>query len=286
MNKKYKYKVSILILTFNNADTISSCLESLDNQTLIDFEIIIRDNNSADNTVTQLKQYDNIKLYAADSNIGFAAGINYLSRQANGEYLYILNPDCECPADMLEKLYEFAQNNPGVISPALIYPDGTPQLSARHLISYKNVLFSRKSPLYQMGFSSIDSAGYLMPENRSKVPAVSATALFIRNDLFQTIDGFDERFFLYLEDIDLCFRLNSINVDIWYLPDVKLKHILGASSSKASFRAGYYHHHSMFKYFTKHFSGNYIRNILLLIVLTAGFVISVMINITKPKRRK
>lgn len=281
-----KHKISILILTYNNADTILSCLESLNNQTLRDFEIIIRDNNSSDNTVNQIKQYDNIKLYVGESNIGFAAGMNYLSRQTSGEYLYLLNPDCECPVDMLEKIYEFALSNPGVISPAFIYPDGTPQLSARHLLSYKNVLFSRKSPLHKMGFSKIDSAGYLNPASRSKVPAVSATALFIRNDLFREIGGFDERFFLYLEDIDLCFRLNKNNIDIWYLPDVKLKHIQGASSAKTSFKLLYYHHISMFKYFTKHLSGNYIRHILLLILLAAGFAVSVMLNIIKPERRK
>jgi len=286
MSSAYKYKISVLIITYNNASTISDCLESIKSQGMGDYEILVMDNSSEDLTLEQIKKYDDIKVFHSKENTGFAAGMNYLSKQADGEYLFMLNPDCICPNNTLETLYEFAQDHKGVISPALIYPDNTPQPSARQLISYKNVLFSRRSPLYQMGFAKTGNAGYLILEKTARVPAVSATALFLHGKLFAQIGGFDERFFLYLEDIDLCKRLNEINADVWYLPELKITHILGTSSSCASIKTSYYHHLSMYKYFTKHFPGNYIKNVLLLLLLAAGFTASVILKFLKPKRRK
>ena len=286
MIENYQYKISILIVTYNNAATISDCLKSLQEQTLQDFEILVLDNCSNDRTLDELEKYNSINVYPSERNIGFAAGMNRLSKQSRGEYLFMLNPDCVCPNDTLEALSEFALNHEGVLSPALVYPDGTSQPSARQFISYKNILFSRRSPFYQLGLVKTDTAGYFMPADPAKAPAVSATALFILNELFLKIGGFDERFYLYLEDIDLCLRLSKIDVDIWYLPDIKLKHSLGASSKGSSARAAYYHHFSMYKYFTKHFPNNYIRNTLLLILLAGGFAVSVFLNVFKPKRRQ
>lgn len=286
MSNNYKHKISVLIVTYNNAGTIADCLESIKRQGMTDYEILAMDNHSEDLTLEKVNKHDNIKIFPSEKNTGFAAGMNYLSKQANGEYLFMLNPDCVCPDNALDILYKFAQNHQGIISPALVYDDNTPQPSARQLISYKNILFSRRSPLYQLGFTKTGDAGYLTPERAARVPAVSATALFVHSKLFKQIDGFDERFFLYLEDIDLCNRLNKINVDIWYLPELKLIHILGTSSSRCSQKASFYHHLSMYKYFTKHFPGNYIKNGLLLLLLMVGFAVSVILGFLKSKRRQ
>ena len=286
MSNLYRCKISVLIVTYNNAATISNCLESLNKQSFEDFEIIVLDNSSNDATIEQLDKYDNIKLFQSEENIGFGAGVNYLSRMANGEYLLILNPDCMVTDNTLARLHDFAVKHIGAISPALIYPDGAQQPSARQLLSYKNVIFSRRSLIYQLGFTKTRQAGYIIPDRPAKVPAISATAMFIKAELFNRVNGFDERFFLYLEDIDLCVRLSLINIDIWYLPDVKIKHLLGASSSETSIKSSYYHHFSMYKYFTKHFRRNYIKNLLLLLLLTAGFISSILLDLLKPKRRK
>ena len=281
----HKPSVSVLIVTYNNASTIGQCLDSLKAQTVKDIEIIVRDNASSDSTAQIVQRYP-AELIRGEKNIGFGAAMNYLAWQASGEYLFILNPDCLCPPDCLRRLLEFSRDNPGVISPALVYPDGASQVSARELFSYTNIVYSRRSPFYQLGLARAQQAGYLDISRAAKVPAVSATALFIERRLFTEIDGFDERFFMYGEDMDLCKRLANRQIDIWYLPEIKIKHILGASASQAELRSLYYHHVSIYKYFTKHFSRKYIKNAVLLMMLTAGFTVMSILKLLGLKRRK
>ena len=84
----------------------------------------------------------------------------------------------------------------------------------------------------------------------------------------------------------MCQRLAEEKVDIWYLPDVKISHVLGASSASAAFKASFHHHYSMYKYFTKHYPLNRIKNLLLFFLLGAGLVISVVMKALGIKRRK
>ncbi|OQX92967.1 MAG: hypothetical protein B6D58_00300 [candidate division Zixibacteria bacterium 4484_95] len=281
----YKHKISVLIVTFNNAHTIIDCIDSLKRQSLKDFEILIRDNNSKDSTLDLVKQYNDVVVYSSQKNEGFAPAVNYLSSKAKGEYLFILNPDCVCPPETLEVLYEFEQKKNGVISPLLVYPDGRFQPSARTFPDYKNILFSRRSPLYMLGLTRVDKAGYIQPEMPTKVQAVSATALFLAKKVFNSVGGFDERFFLYLEDIDLCLRLGARDIDIWYMPSLKIRHSLGASSSKSRVRSMYHHHISMLKYFKKHFPRNHVKNFVLTLLLAFGFLISLTFMVLRIRKK-
>lgn len=281
-----KAKISVLIVTYNNAGTINACLDSLAAQSFDSLEILIRDNASADNTLALLENRGDVNLYACKENIGFGAAMNYLASKANGKYLFLLNPDSVCPNDLLEQLYTFAQIHPGAISPALEYPDGSAQPSARVLPTYSNIIFSRRSPLYWLGLAKTSSAGYLSPESDTKVPAVSATALFIEKGIFTGLDGFDQRFFMYGEDLDLCKRLGDAHHDIWYLPELKVKHVLGESSKRVSLRTSYYHHCSILKYFTKHYPGCFAANFVLGLLLAGGLCFSVLMKLIGIGRKK
>jgi len=286
MISKSPIKISILIATFNSASTIGQCLQSLSQQSFTDFEILIYDNASGDTTLEQIAKFENIKIYSGQKNIGFGAAINKLAEKAEADYLFILNPDCVCPPETLAQLYDFACTHPGAISPALIYPDGKPQVSARSFPGFKNIIFSRRSPIFQLGLAKTGDAGYLYLDRPATVPAVSGTALFISYEVFRRLGGFDERFFMYLEDIDLCQRLAEEKVDVWYLPDVKISHVLGASSASAALKASFHHHYSMYKYFTKHYPRNKIKNLLLFFLLGAGLIVSVVMKALRIRRRK
>ncbi|MCP4580226.1 MAG: glycosyltransferase family 2 protein [candidate division Zixibacteria bacterium] len=282
----YRFKVSILIVTYNNASTINRCLESLRRQESADFEILVKDNASVDETEEILAKYENIKVFTDNKNLGFGAAMNYLAKMAEGEFLFILNPDCECPENTLARLYEFGRNHGGAISPALKYPDNSLQVSARNFPDFRRIVFSRRSPLFQLGLFKTGDAGYIKPDHPAKVPAISATAMFIGKNDFESVDGFDERFFMYLEDIDLCRRLNSAEIDVWYLPDIQIKHVLGASSSTTAFKSSFHHHLSIYKYFTKHFPGKYIRNSFLAILLFGGLMTTILMKLLGFRRRQ
>ena len=279
-------KISVLIVTYNNIKTIDACLNSIDELAYRGCEILVRDNASPDKTGQHLRNRNGIIFFPADSNIGFGAAVNYLAARAGGEYLFLLNPDCLCPAGFFEKLMKFAAAHDGAISPALEYPSGAPQESARLFPTHGNIIFSRRSPFFYLGLTGASKAGYISPVEAARVPAVSATAILIKRDLFEKVGGFDERFFMYGEDIDLCKRLSDAGIEIWYVPDLKIKHLLGASSEKAALRTAYYHHLSIFKYFTKHFPKAYIKNLVLACMLSMGFVIMALLRLFGLKRRK
>jgi GT2 family glycosyltransferase len=279
-------RFSVLIVTFNNESTIGNCLESLRRQSQRDFEILVRDNGSSDATVRIIEDFGKAKLSKSSRNEGFGAGMNKLAGEAGGEYLFLLNPDCVCPEHTLQKLHDFAVSHEGAIAPALIGLDGRQQISARNLPDFKNIVFSRRSPLYLLRLINHEAAGYLEIHQPTKVPAVSATALAIKRQLYDGMGGFDERFFMYLEDIDLCHRLGDAGVDIWYLPDLKIQHIWGASSKKYPFRSSYHHYVSMFKYFAKHHQKDHFRLFILLFLLASGFVSTSVLSLLGFRGRR
>ena len=91
---------------------------------------------------------------------------------------------------------------------------------------------------------------------------------------------------MYLEDIDLCRKLAEKEIDIWYLPDVKISHALGASSASVALKTSFHHHYSMYKYFTKHYPRNKIKNLILFFLLGAGLIVSIAMKTIGIKGRK
>jgi N-acetylglucosaminyl-diphospho-decaprenol L-rhamnosyltransferase len=278
-------EISVLIVTYNNASTIDDCLGALAKQSYASFELCVWDNASSDNTVSKLRQYRNLKLTSSPKNIGFAASMNRLAAQASGKYLFILNPDCLCPPETMQTLRDFAESHAGAISPAFIFPSGQIHPSARELPDYSNIPFSRRSPLSLFGALGGEKAGFIVPDRAVKVPVVSATALFIQKSLFEDIGRFDERFFLYCEDLDLCRKLHDRQIDIWYLPELRIVHLLRVSSRKNPLKPLYHHHSGILKYFTKYYPGNYIKNSILFVMLVLGFIFSAIYASASRRKR-
>ena len=286
LNHSGKPEISVLIVTYNNAITIEDCLKAISGQSIPASEIMIFDNFSEDETLSILRKCPNIKLTESPNNIGFAAAMNRLADQASGKYFFILNPDCRCPSDTLQSLFLFVQTHSGAISPALVFPGGKIQPSAREFPDYTNIIYSRRSPLSLFGLFGGNKAGFLTPGQATTVPVVSATALFISKSTFDAVGRFDERFFLYCEDIDLCRKLRDHKIDIWYLPELKVTHLLRVSSRKNPLKPLYHHHCAILKYFTKYNPHRYIRNSILFIMLVIGFMISAVFAMVSNREHK
>jgi GT2 family glycosyltransferase len=284
VNQSGAPEISVLIVTYNNASTIDDCLEALTAQTYVSFELCVWDNASGDDTIAKLRQYRDLKLTGSPKNIGFAAAINRLPAQASGKYLFILNPDCLCPPETMQSLLEFARSHAGAISPALVFPNGQIHPSARELPDYSNILFSRRSPLSLFGAFGSEKAGFIVPDCAAKVPAISATALFIPTSVFEAAGRFDERFFLYCEDLDLCRNLSDHHIDIWYLPELRIIHLLRISSRNNPLKPLYHHHRGILKYFTKYYPHNYINNLILFVMLVFGFILSAIYTLAGKRK--
>lgn len=267
--------ISIIIVSYNSLDPLKDCLKSIASQTGVSFEIIVIDNDSKDGTPELLKS-QNVNALFPMRNIGFGAAANLASKQAIGKYLFILNPDTILTPGCLASFLEFAKSHPdfGLASAHLIYENGNTQISARNLPMRRDLLFGRGSPLYRLGLAREKDAGYLssLGDSPLRVPAISATALFVRSDLFREFGGFDERFFMYMEDLDLCKRVSDRDLTVWILPQVKVVHSWRKSSGTRPYFSAWHHHLSVYKYFQKHYSSPY--NIGLAVALVIGMALT------------
>jgi len=278
-------KISCVIISYNCLESLEACIESIRKQEGLAYEIIVVDNDSSDGTAEYLKSADLKPLFPGE-NIGYGAAANLGAKEAKGEYILILNPDIELAKDALAALYSLAESdkNIGLISPILENPDGTPQLSARKFPGRRDFFVGRGSPLFKLGLTGEKTAGYIVPDGDQpiEVPAVSATAILISRKLFGLLGGFDPRFFLYLEDIDLCRRVSAEGFRIMLHPGVRVKHVWRSSSRKRPYFAIYHHHISVGKYFRKHYPRQWFYNIILYLALAGGLVVSFAIKALKP----
>jgi GT2 family glycosyltransferase len=273
----FKDGITSIVVSYNCLESLKLCLQSLTDQKGVDNEIVVIDNDSGDGTQEYLKK-EGIKAILSTSNLGYGRAVNLAANEATMKYLFILNPDTEVPSGSLNALYRYARASEeiGLISPVLRHPDGAPQLSARHFPGRLDFLVGRGSPLFKLGLAREKTAGYIWPENENplEVPAVSATAVLIERELFCRIGGFDERFFLYLEDLDLCLRIRESGLKIMLLPSVQITHRWRQSSRNRRYFALYHHHLSVWRYFAKHRPQERFLNTILILALTTGFLVS------------
>lgn len=278
--------ISIVIVSYNCLEPLKACLNSIEFQNGPLAEVIVVDNASVDGAEAYLKS-TGLKVIFPGKNIGFGAGVNLGAKSATGTYLFFLNPDTELPPDVLAELMKFASLNPdfGLISGLLLDNSGQIQISAREFPSRRDFLFGRGTPFFKLGLTGEKKAGYIseIGDKPRQVPAVSGTALFVRRELFERLGGFDERFFMYLEDIDLCRRIAAEGRSVWVLPSAKILHSWRKSSLTRPYFTSYHHHLSIYKYFRKYEPQNWLLNLALAFALVAGLFFSWVFTVLRNR---
>lgn len=222
-------KLSVITPSFNGEQFIKDYLDSLVKNLPDQSEIIIVDNGSSDQTREIIKKYRQVKLIENPTNEGFSKANNAGARVARGEHLLFLNQDIIVSKDSIEKMLSFADQHPevGVIAPKLIGPDGKIQESVANLPTFwravAEYIFNQKKAYEEYA-----------PKGDREVEVESAygAAFLIKKDLFEDIGGWDERYFIYYEDLELCRQVKRRGFKIMYLPNVEFKHLLGASQKK------------------------------------------------------
>ena len=228
-------KLSIVILSYNTNDLTLACLKSAADQykkelEKKDFEIIVVDNASSDGSVDAIsclqKEVPNLRLIQNRENLGFAKGCNIGAKAAEGEYLLFLNSDTKVldrgflsMADFLEK-----NKNVAILGGKLVNNDGSIQRSCGKFYNLFNLV------LVLLGMERI---GFVRssPSKIQQVDWVSGACMMIEKKLFNNLEGFDEYFFMYIEDMELCFRVGKVGLLTYFYPDIKLFHeSLGSSN--------------------------------------------------------
>lgn len=219
-------KISIIIITYNSSDFIKRCLESIYNQSFKDFEIVVIDNNSQDDTVLKiLDNFKDIKLIKSKKNLGFASGINLGIKYCQGNFIAVLNPDIILDKRWLLSLMEAAQNYPK----AYIFSSKILNYNQRNLIENAGYEYTVFGTHHLIGYHEIDRGQY---DQIRKVFYGTGCALFFRRSVINTIGLFDEKYFLYAEEVDFCWRCLLAGYDILFIPNAKVFHYRRASTSK------------------------------------------------------
>ena len=257
--------LSVVILNWNARPFLVACLDSILKQNWRhQIEIIVVDNDSQfdDSVAVVRRDFPNVTLIESGGNIGFSAGNNVGWRAAQGRFVLFLNPDTVVENGALNEMCDWMDAHPvvGAIGPRMTYPDGELQASARGFPSFGAGLF-RNSFLGKLWPNNPWSRGYLMTGvDRAQERAVdwlSGSAVLARREALQQIDlgrgPWDEDFFMYCEDIDLCYRLMEKGWPRFYLPSATIQHHIGKSSDLAQGTSIRRHHAAMWLFYRKHY---------------------------------
>lgn len=203
------------------------------------------------------KKYPSVRLINNKKPQGYAKNCNFGIKNTKGRFILILNSDTIILKKAIEKMYFFMKKNHqiGVCGPKLIYPDGNLQLSARRFPTIKT-FFIRRTPLRSLLKKSKINLYHLGVDiDHSKTQPVDwllGAVLMIRRKAIEEIGFFDEKYYLYVEDIDLCYRAWKKGWEVWYVPEsVMIHHYFALSDKKFFSLYNLYHFKSMWYYFWK-----------------------------------
>jgi GT2 family glycosyltransferase len=210
--------ISILIVNYNTKALVMQCVEALLKQQGVTYDIVVVDNCSQDDSVASLKAYEpQITVIANRDNKGFGAANNQAFQVSQGRYVFMLNPDAICMTDYdLRACVDYMEAHPEV------------GLAGTRILNSEGVLQQTAFDHYPRQAESKTDFSHLP----GQLASVLGASMLMSRELFAYLHGFDERFFLYAEETDLCLRVRQMNKQIGYCETVTVKHVGGASERK------------------------------------------------------
>lgn len=227
-----KIELSIIIVTFNSEKYIKDCVDSIVKYCLdINYEIVIVDNNSIDNTVKIIKEdFKDIVLIESINNLGFAGGNNLGTKHCRGEYFLLLNHDTILLEKISVILNVFNKNiDIGALGIKMLNGDMNYECSAGN--------FPKPYQLLKLSLSSIKSKEFITgnfkePYKIRAVDWVSGAFLLTKKEYWNQVGGLDEKYFMYVEDVDFCKKLSLIGKSTVFLPSVSYLHFVGFNNKR------------------------------------------------------
>lgn len=281
--------ISIVIVNYNVRDLLKACLLSIRQASKnLKVETIVVDNHSQDKSVEFLEpQFTEVKFIALPENIGFARANNIAIRQVKSKYTLILNPDTILGEDTLIKMYNYMEQHPEVwISGCkVLNKDLSFQIACRRGFPTPFASFSKlyglqslfpKSKLfgkYNQTFRSIDETYY--------VDAIMGAFMFARTKELQFLNGFDEDFFMYGEDLDLCYRVYKGGGKIAYFHETSIIHYKGESTKRSSINYLKHFYEAMVIFVQKHFAKSKIFVLFLKLGIFLRFILAHLFKYSK-----
>ncbi len=233
--------ISVVIVNYNVRDLLDNCISSVYKAAAGKFtiEVFMVDNNSIDGSAEHIRlKYPEVNVIENEQNIGFSKANNIALRIATGEYTLILNPDTILEENTFEKMHEFCKLHPdaGAITSKLILANGKLDSACRRSFPTPGVAIPRILGLSKLFPNSKAFSRYnltYLDENETyEVDAICGAFMFMPTHVVKEANYFDEEYFMYGEDLDLCFQIKKIGYKIYYYPEVTTIHFKGESTRK------------------------------------------------------
>jgi GT2 family glycosyltransferase len=257
-DSKNSAKMDVVVVSYRCEPMLRDCLESLRSHSS-DGEITVHvvDNASQDGTAEMVaREFPEVRLTASERNLGFGAANNVAIRSGSAPYVLCLNPDTRITDSALERLLEVMdRRRVGIAGPRLELEDGSLDHAAKR---------SFPTPLSALGhFTGVGRrrgsgvlAAYRAPEvDAGPVDAVNGACMLIRRKALEEAGSFDEGYWMYMEDLDLCYQFDKAGWVTWYEPSATVVHVkAGTTGSVRSPRLNYAFHYGMFRFYHKHYA--------------------------------
>ncbi len=258
-------KLSVIIVNYNVKEFVLNSISSIKKASKnIPVEIIVVDNASEDGSPEIIAQrFPEVKLIANKENLGFGKANNQALEIAKGEYILLLNPDTLLKDNTLAEMIKFMEthSDAGLATCKVLNPDGTLQLACRRSFPRPWVSFTKISGLSSLFPKSKLFAKYnltYLDENETyTVDAVSGSFMFLRKKAIDDVGGFDPDFFMYGEDLDLCYRIKEKGWKVYYYPGTEIIHYKGESAKRSSIDETKVFYNAMTLFVEKHFSSSW-----------------------------
>ena len=222
--------LSIIVLSYNTEELLANCLRSIYTHLSEKlFELIVVDNASKDGSVVMVKkEFPKVILIQSSENQGFAKGANLGVKKATGKYFLFLNSDAVLEDDKIHQMIEFMNElkRASIVGGQLVNTDGTRQRSFGR--------FYTLSVVFAMLIAGDKGEMWNRKSTESReVDWVSGGFMMVRREVFEKLKGFDEGFFMYLEDMELCYRARKAGHAVYFFPKSKVIHLHQGSSNRA-----------------------------------------------------
>jgi len=228
---------SVIIVAYNSCDFLPACLKSVrDACEGVESQIIVLDNGSSEPILPEIKKFFPEVLWLdSKENLGFGKGCNLAEKQATKPYLFFINPDTIISKNAFHEMLQFMEEHPdaGTVGCRILNEDGSLQWACRRSFPTIVSAVSKTIGLAALFPKNKTLASYNMtyadPDEMTEVDAISGSFFCMRRDLYEKLGGFDEDFFMYGEDLDLCFRAKVAGCKNYYTPSTNILHFKGQS---------------------------------------------------------
>ncbi len=282
--------LSVVIVNYQTFELTKNTIDSiLKHDYSFEYEIFVVDNASSDDSLARLEDYfkDKVRFIASRENNGFAAGNNQALRQATGKYQLLLNSDTIVWQDTLQDIYDYMEmhDDVGACGCRVLLEDGElDKACKRSFPNVKNSFFR----LFHIPTKSEDDNYNLtsLPDDEIyEIDCLTGAFMFMRKDALDMAGLLDETFFMYGEDIDLCYRIKKAGWKIIYYGKSRITHLKGASSKKQKNKLIYEFYRAMYIYYRKHHAGesSFIVNIIVYIGIAVLCILKLFLNLFKKK---